>query len=711
MTKNFSERKKVIFYIIFAYIFSFVVRLIWVYQFADVSSFKFNGQFMINTNDGYYWAEGARDILAGFHQLHDSSPVHSAASLLTAVFVKILPFSFESIIFYMSAFLGSLVVIPIILIANSIKKDEMGLIAALLAGIAWSYYNRTMIGYYDTDMLNIVLPLFLLWSIILSFKTYQERYLLFAALDILIYRWWYPQSYALDFSFFGLILFYILVFDRKNIYLYKLLTIMLVAMMMISMYIGFPLVLIMYLLFKDKKYDKYIFYLFFTAVFGLFASGGFSPIWSQLKGYVFKTSISRENGGLGLHFFTVMQTVREAGKIPFDLFAKRISGSVVTFFISLAGYLWLSYRHRVFLFALPMLGLGFMAYTGGLRFTIYAVPVMAFGAAYIIVKTGDFLKDKRLRYLYIVLATVAVLYPNIRHIIHYKVPTVFNSSEVAVLKKLHKIAKREDYIVSWWDYGYPIRYYADVKTLSDGGKHRGDVNFPVSFILTQPQETAAKMARLDVEYTEKNFRIEDEDKNKSKEEKRKLFSNIEEMTKDYGFKDTNDFLDALKTDIKMPKKTRDIYIYLPYRMLGIYPTIELFSNIDLMSGIKKRGHFLFQSSRFYRNKDMIDLGSGVKLLIKEGKIIIGDKIVRLHRFIQTVYKKNGILSVKTDNIDSNSNINVIYMTNYRKILVLDDTVYNSLYIQLFVLQNYDKKYFKPVVLSPLVKVYKLLEAP
>ncbi len=707
MIKNSSETKKILIYILTAFVFSFLIRLIWVYQFSDMLSFKYNGQFMINTNDGYFWAEGARDILAGFHQLHDGSPVESAASLLTALFVKITPFSFETVIFYMSAFLGSLVVVPIILIAHSIKKDEMGLIAALLASIAWSYYNRTMIGYYDTDMLNIVLPTFLLWSIILAFKTNEERYILFAGVDILLYRWWYPQSYALDFSFFGLILLYILLFDRKSIYLYKFLTVMLVAMMMTTIYLRLPLVLVLYLAFKDKKYDKYIFYIFFAAVIGFFGSGGFSPIWSQLKGYVFKTAVSKESQGLGLHFFTVMQTVREAGKIPFNIFADRISGSVITFFISLLGYIWLCYRHRVFLFALPMLGLGFLAYVGGLRFTIYAVPVLAFGIAYLIVEIGQYIKDVKLRYLFLLLCASAVLYPNIIHVINYKVPTVFNSSEVAVLKKLHKIAKREDYVVAWWDYGYPIRYYADVKTLADGGKHRGDVNFPVSFILTHPQDVAAKMARLDVEYAEKKYKIQDEDKNKSIDKKRKLFSNIEEMTKDYGLKDTNDFLSLLGTDIKLPKKTRDVYIYLPFRMLNIYPTIELFSNLDLMSGLKRRGHFLFQSSRFAKNKDIIDLGSGVKLLLKEGKVIIGDKMVKLHRFVETIYDKKGRLRVKIQNVDPNSNINVIYMSNYRRFLVLDDTVYNSLYIQLFVLQNYDKKYFKPVILSPLVKVYKL----
>jgi undecaprenyl-diphosphooligosaccharide--protein glycosyltransferase len=46
----------------------------------------------------------------------------------------------------------------------------------------------------------------------------------------------------------------------------------------------------------------------------------------KLKGYVFKDLVAIGEEGLKLHFFTVMQTIREAGKIPFETFANRISG-------------------------------------------------------------------------------------------------------------------------------------------------------------------------------------------------------------------------------------------------------------------------------------------------------------------------------------------------------------------------------------------------
>ncbi|NOX16634.1 MAG: peptide transporter [Epsilonproteobacteria bacterium] len=713
---NKIKEKKVFIYIALAFTFSILVRLIWVYQFRHVGSFMWNSQFMINTNDGYFWAEGARDLLSGVHQPHDLSPIGSAASQLTFILVKILPFSFESIIFYMPAFISSLVVIPMVLIARSLGRVELGFISALLASIAWSYYNRTMVGYYDTDMLNIVFPAFMLWALILAFKTKEERYIFFAGLEIVAYRWWYPQSYSLEFAFFGLILLYTLVYERKNIYYYKLLAMMLFALMGLPNLIRLVIVIFIYILYKSKKADAYIYYILGLAFALFFLTGGFTPIWSQLKGYVFKDSIQIVGETLPLHFFSVMQTIREAGKIPFETFANRISGHTITFILSLIGYILMVFRYRVMLLGLPMLGLGFLANVGGLRFTIYAVPISAFGVAYLIFFLSDYLKkflvegksSFYIRTIFISLCTVAVLYPNIMHIIRYKVPTVFSKQEVGVLDSLKHITKREDYVVSWWDYGYPIRYYSDVKTLGDGGKHSGDVNFPLSYMLTNPQQVSAKLARLDVEYTEKDFKIHDANLDKSEKNQVKLPSIMAQLTLKYGFKDTNEFLMSLKTDIKLPKKTRDIYFYLPFRMMNIFPTIARFSDIDLMSGNTVRRPFFYQTNRFQEKNGILDLANGISFDQTKGILKVRNQEVPVKDFYVTAYGKNKKLIRQRKSFDNNANFSIIYMRSYNTFLVLDDATLNSLYIQLFVFDNYDKKLFKPVILTPQAKVYKLL---
>lgn len=698
-----SKNKQTIILILIAFIFSFAIRLIWVEQFNSVEQFKFNNQFMINTNDGYFYAEGARDILSGISQEHDLSAIKEAASQLTALIAKLLPFSFETIIFYMPAFFASFIVIPLILIGRNIEKLEVGFIAALFGSIAWSYYNRTMVGYYDTDMLNIVFPTFLLWSLVLAEQTREDKYLLFTALDILAYRWWYPQSYSLEFAFFGLILVYAVYqyLKKKDMtYSLKLTIIMLLAMSQLDVLSRILLVLGYFIFLRQVKLYKYL-YLMLSLAFVLFLiSGGFDPIWAQLKGYIFKDAILVTGEDLKLNFFSVMQTVREAGQIPFETFANRISGHTVTFVLSVIGYIWLASKHRVMLLGLPMIGLGFLAYSGGLRFTVYAVPVLALGIAFLIVELSSFLKNNNAKYGLMTILTIAVLIPNIKHVIDYRVPTVLTKDEVLVLDKLKNVASREDYVVGWWDYGYPIRYYADVKTLSDGGKHSGSVNFPTSFALSNPQSEAAKMIRLDVEYTEAAYKMDGNNPDRNR-------TNIANMTLDYGLKNTNDFLAALKSELKLPNKTRDIYMYLPNRMMDIYPTVTLFSNLDLMTGVQGKQPFFYRTGYFKELAQFIELGSGIKLDKQSGQLHVGKNKVAIKNFAKTFYDKSGVLQKQIQTLNPSADISVVFMSNYKQFLVVDDNVYNSLYFQLFVLENYDKNLFEPTILTPLSKVYKL----
>jgi len=704
-----------VFACVVAFVFSFVVRLIWVYQFSDFETFKFAGQFMINTNDGYYWAEGARDLLRGIIKQHDLSPISEATSWLTYFCTKLLPLPFETIIFYMPAVLGSLLVVPIILIANNFKMPAMGFLAALLGSIAVSYYNRTMVGYFDTDMLNIVFPTLLLWSLVLAFSTNEEKYLLITALEIIAYRWWYPQSYSLEFSFFGLILVYTLVFERKRLFHYKLLAIMLFAMMGLQSSIRLGIVSIVYLLFKQQKFRKYIWYIFGLSIALFFLTGGFSPIWGQLKGYVFKDTIEVSKDILPLHFFSVNQTIREAGQIDFVTFAERISGHTVTLILSLIGYVLLVKKYPVMLLGLPLLGLGFLALWGGLRFTIYAVPVCALGVAYLLFVWSNYITElfanEKLGHImkscFVVGASLGILYPNILHVIEYRVPTVFNKVEVEQLDRLKNLVDREDYIVAWWDYGYPIRYYADVKTLIDGGKHNGDVNFPVSYMLTNPQESAARLARLEVELTEKTFPIIDENRNKSKKDQIPVLNNTAQMTLDYGFKDANDFLAALQTPLSLPEKTRDIYFYLPYRMMSIFPTVAQFSNIDVMNGKMTRQPFFFQSMQFKDMGTTLNFGSGVVLDKAKGMLKLGNQEIPVKNFIQTAYTPDFKLIKEQNTIHPNGLFSIIYMQAYNTFLILDEDMLNSTYIQLFVLENYDERFFEPISLEAYAKVYRL----
>ena len=688
-----------------AFIFSVAIRMIWMNQFSDIESFRWNNQLMINTNDGYYFAEGARDIISGTHQDNDRSPVSTPLAKLTVLLASVLPISFETLILYMPTFFGSLLVVPIMLISRVFNQDRVGFVAALLGGIAWSYYNRTMTGYYDTDLLIVVLPTFMIWGVLIALKLEKNKLFVIAPILAILSIYWHGGTINIVNATFFITLVYTLLFEKKNLFYYKFLSVFVLALTTLPILIKIVSILALaavYHFFKEKLTDKTIVFIAIVSAVLYMIFGGASWIVGVLNNAYFTRALHADDLNLSLHYYGVVNTVREAGHIPFEMFANRISGHTVTLILSVIGYILFVYRYRLFMLTLPMVAMGFFALQGGLRFTVFAVPFMAIGVSYLIFLAANLLQNlfadnikKYAKYAFISLAGVAILYPNITHVIAYKVPTVFSKEEVKVLDKLGKIASREDYVLAWWDYGYPIRYYADVKTLIDGGKHSGGTNFPVSFALLNNQVAAANMARLDVEFTELNFQ-------------QSCGTSLECMLKNSNINNPNQLVKALNSrNTQLPPKTRDVFIYLPFKMLNILPTIDLFSNLDLLTGKQKPRPLFYASNSIQNSTTSINIGNGIEIMKKNGYIKIGNNTVPMNQFVVTEYDAKGILHKNVQTINSNSTVFVIYMKSYNKFLVLDKRLYESMYIQLFVLENYDKDLFEPVITTPLTKVYKL----
>jgi hypothetical protein len=142
-------------------------------------------------------------------------------------------------------------------------------------------------------------------------------------------------------------------------------------------------------------------------------------------------------------------------------------------------------------------------------------------------------------------------------------------------------------------------------------------------------------------------------------------------------------------------------------MMGIIPTIALFSSLDLMSGEKKASPFFYNSSYIQDRDEGIELGNGIHIIKKSGQIMIGNKAFAINNFVVTEYDSEGVLRKNIQVIDKNSPINVIFMRDYNQFLVLDKNMFNSTYIQLFVLENYDEALYEPVILDPMAKIFKL----
>ncbi len=152
------------------------------------------------------------------------------------------------------------------------------------------------------------------------------------------------------------------------------------------------------------------------------------------------------------------------------------------------------------------------------------------------------------------------------------------------------------------------------------------------------------------------------------------------------------------------EKTRDIYYYLPLKMMNIIPTIDLFSNIDLTTGKNYKSSIFLVANVLAVKGGVFYLSNGMKIL--NGSIYTNRGKLPINKFIITYYE-NGKLKKSSKTLNIGTPIYVIYMRDYGRILILDKRMYNSAYIQLFVLENYDPNLFEPVILTPLSKVFKL----
>jgi undecaprenyl-diphosphooligosaccharide--protein glycosyltransferase len=695
--KEDLELKSVLMLMAIAYLFSMMVRMIWIYQFHGTDSFYWLDQLMINTNDGYFFASGAQHALLGLHEHNPRLPsmFEHGAVFFTVLFTKITPFSLETIILYMPALISSLVVVPIILIARLYGMSLWGFFAALLGSITWSYYNRTMVGYYDTDMFSAMAPMFILYFLMKSTIDFNLKSALFAGLFITIYPFLYDQGKAVIFAMGIMYGLYLLFYHHKEKMTYLSLILVFFALTPLPLHAPYDyllkvaLLIALYTFLKRSSIEmKYLMiasvvlflsFMFFGNVFWL--------IFTKVEGYI-ATGTATE----GLHFYSVKQTVREAGQIPFETFANRISGSQLGFVLALVGYLVLVFRHRAFILALPLVGIGGFALMGGLRFTVYAVPIAAMSAIYLFFMMGSFFYDKRVKYGVIIVATIGMLVPNIVHIIEYRVSTVFNKAEVKDLDKLRAISNSKDYTLTWWDYGYPIWFYSNTNTLIDGGKHNND-NFIISQMMqSSSADFAVNLGRLAVEtYVDSNYSIVADT----------LFETNETTPKD-----PNLLLAELDDpNYALPKKSRDIYLYLPYRMLGIYPTVATFGNLDLTTGKKLQSIEFYPARAIDQKGGLITLANGVRFDSRKGVVSLpqGEQLVK-----SFIIAEDRHLHTKVNShfYHIDGEYVMLFMKSYGQFILMDLQTFDSLYVQMFILGNYDQNLFELVISSPYSKIYK-----
>ncbi|MGF7117953.1 STT3 domain-containing protein [Methanobacterium oryzae] len=89
-----------------------------------------------------------------------------------------------TVCFWLPAFIGPLCGIPAYFFVSRLTNDYGGLVAGILAVTAPFYFMRTVPGWFDTDMFNIIFPILIMWFFIEAVQSKNTKMqLLFAGLS------------------------------------------------------------------------------------------------------------------------------------------------------------------------------------------------------------------------------------------------------------------------------------------------------------------------------------------------------------------------------------------------------------------------------------------------------------------------------------------------------------------------------------------------
>ena len=212
LPKDRSHWSVVLLLMLAAYALSFIVRLDWI-DFAQATYLDEDGETQFlrpnmvmdgvalpNTHDSFYFGSILQKAHLGMHQDNDFVPsaiYNGAVTYLPYLLLKIFPdLSVGRILLWGPVVVAGLVCIPLVLIGRLYGSALWGFFAACLAGVAHSYFNRTLAGYYDTDMLSITAPAFALFFLLAASRKESLGYLAAAAVSLYLNRFFYGSAQA-----------------------------------------------------------------------------------------------------------------------------------------------------------------------------------------------------------------------------------------------------------------------------------------------------------------------------------------------------------------------------------------------------------------------------------------------------------------------------------------------------------------------------------
>lgn len=502
--------------------------------------YRLGDEMLLATHDAYHWVAGA----VGFGRAVD----HPMAIMLK-VMADICGSTPAAVAFWFPALLASLVAGMVYAWGWALGGMGAGIAAGLIATIAPGFLARTLLGFYDTDLITLSFPLLI--SIVPAF--WVMRYTLgtnsiFAPLRKFLKRdFASPTAQSLAtppanplsvpsiviLAIAGIISFltqqwhsvfpYLI---RYNVILLLLITVCMAAkgrratLMTGSLChsfpalaglpgLLFPLAAILALRSHTIKTLGRIFLspcavtIFLIAILYLVISGDIlNTLLNHANAYLKNSGDTHASGGVPLVFPSVAQSIIEVQDLSFTALFPYFHPWLEASILGMIGFIAIIILRPAALFLLPLAALAFSSQALGGRMVMFGAPVVALGLAlpayWLLLKLARRLHAQTYAGATCCALLCALLViPFLDMIPALSQGPIINRRHAAALAQARTITPPDAMLWLWWDWGYAAHYFARRETIADGAQHGGpSLYLPAAMFATDNPRFARQIIRL-----------------------------------------------------------------------------------------------------------------------------------------------------------------------------------------------------------------------
>lgn len=706
--------------------------------------YRLGSEWLLATHDAYHWVAAAEGFGLGVG--------HPMAEMLRLMAQTLHTYP-AAVAFWFPAVLASLVAVIVFAWVWALGSMEAGVAAGLITSLAPGFLARTLLGYYDTDLVTLFFPLLMtlapacwamrymllprmilrrlalgsglkaaqrLWGERGADEAHLERLgnplrwqwvLLLGASGVI--SWWtqewhsvFPYLIRYNVVLLALMALVMAPRGRRGILLLGGLA---YALPTLGGPAGFGFSLI--LLLAGSKAGRglrhllcrpLVLVLLWLGAAVLLVQGEIlTTLINHANAYLKHSGDVRSTGeGMSLVYPSVAQSIIEVQDLSFAALFPYFHPWMEAAVVGLAGFVLVLFRRPGALFLLPLAALGLLSTKLGGRMVMFGAPVVAVGLTLPLYWLLQRLLRADLRGAVAGAATSCILLallvaPFADMIQAISQGPIINRRHAEALTRARTMTPEDAKLWLWWDWGYAAHHFARRSTIADGAQHAGpSLYLPAAVFATDN----ARFARQLIRYTAKMGN-----------EPGNVFEGLDGRA-------AQALMDKLRSsETPLVEAKGRLFVVVSFEMLRLGFWISNFGNWNFVTRQGEGGALSIvpQALAYRLDTGEVRLEGSTSTIYASSISVFEETGVTRRNYVQEWFDAHPKATPEEQKefLSGRRNVNFLFNRVTDEKLAVDQGLYNSLMVQLLVGDPQDPRfspYFKLVYDNVFARIYEVL---